>query len=148
SGLAPGAAEKDFMSDLGVSLAPGEVDVGAVVAGSAAEAAGLRAGDTLVAADGRPIGRARDFIDVVKANADRPLAVELLRDGQPLRLVVRPSPVLDEASGMTIGRIGAQLRDRIAMEKVAHGPLDSLAIGARQTWDMSVFSQRMLGKMV
>jgi regulator of sigma E protease len=74
--------------------------------------------------------------------------VELLRDGQPQSLVVQPQSVVDEATGQPVGRIGAQLRDRIAMEKVSHGPLASIAIGARQTWDMSFFSLKMLGKMV
>ena len=148
STLPPGAAEKDFMTELGVRLAPGEVDIGALTPGSAAEGAGLLPGDTLVAVDGHPIGRARDLIERVRASAERPLQLDVLRDGQPLRLVVRPASVREESSGETIGRIGAQLRDRIAMETVAHGPLESLAIGARQTWDMSIFSLKMLGKMV
>jgi len=148
SALAPGAAEKDFMSELGVRLAPGEVDVGAIVAGSAAEAAGLLPGDTLLAIDGHPIGRARDLIERVRANAGQTLELEVLRNGQPQRLAIVPAAVVEEASGETIGRIGAQLRDRIAMEKISHGPLESLAVGARQTWDMSIFSLKMLGKMV
>ena len=148
SALAPGAAEKDFMSELGVRLAPGEVDVGAIVAGSAAEAAGLLPGDTLLAIDGHPIGRARDLIERVRANAGQTLELEVSRNGQPQRLAIVPAAVVEEASGETIGRIGAQLRDRIAMEKISHGPLESLAVGARQTWDMSIFSLKMLGKMV
>ncbi|MFA7504664.1 MAG: RIP metalloprotease RseP [Burkholderiaceae bacterium] len=148
STLAPGAAEKDFMSELGIRLAPGEVDIGAIMAGGAAEAAGLLAGDTLVAVDGHPIGRARDLIERVQASADRQMQFEILRNGQPLFLAVRPAAVVDDASGATVGRIGAQLRDRIAMEKVVHGPLESLGIGVRQTWDMSIFSLRMLGKMI
>src|SRR5690606_30332059 len=139
SALAPGAAEKDFMSELGVRLAPGEVDVGAIVAGSAAEAAGLLPGDTLLAIDGHPIGRARDLIERVRANAGQTLELEVSRNGQPQRLAIVPAAVVEEASGETIGRIGAQLRDRIAMEKISHGPLESLAVGARQTWDMSIF---------
>lgn len=148
SALPPGAAEGDFLGALGVRLAPGEVDIGAVVEGSPAQAAGLRPGDTIVAVGGEPVGRARDVIDRVKASAGRPLQVEVLRDGQPQSLVVQPQSVVDEATGQPVGRIGAQLRDRIAMEKVSHGPLASIAIGARQTWDMSFFSLKMLGKMV
>jgi regulator of sigma E protease len=34
------------------------------------------------------------------------------------------------------------------MELVRYGPLESLARGVKQTWDMSVFSLRMLGKML
>jgi regulator of sigma E protease len=148
SELPQGAAEGDFLGALGVRLAPGEVDIGAVMPGSPAEAAGFAPGDTLVAVEGRPVGRAREFIERVKASPGRPLQVDVLRDGQSRRVVVRPESVVDEATGQSIGRIGAQLRDRIAMETVTHGPLESLALGVRQTWEMSVFSLKMLGKMV
>ncbi len=147
SGLPPGAAEGDFMSALGVRLAPGEVDIGAVMEDSPAQAAGLLPGDTLVAIEGTPVGRARDFIAKVQASAGEVLELEILRDGQSRRLTVRPAAA-EDSSGETIGRIGAQLRDRIAMETVSHGVLESLAIGVRQTWDMSIFSLKMLGKMV
>src|SRR5690606_2378704 len=90
----------------------------------------------------------RDLIERVRANAGQTLELEVLRNGQPQRLAIVPAAVVEEASGETIGRIGAQLRDRIAMEKISHGPLESLALGARQTWDMSIFSLKMLGKMV
>jgi len=47
-----------------------------------------------------------------------------------------------------IGRIGAGLQDRLLMQTVRYGALESLGQGARQTWDMSLFSLRMLGKML
>jgi regulator of sigma E protease len=52
-----------------------------------------------------------------------------------------------DRTGVT-GRIGAALQDRILMEEVRYGALESVAHGARQTWEMSLFSLRMLGKML
>jgi regulator of sigma E protease len=53
-----------------------------------------------------------------------------------------------EDEGRMIGRIGAALQNRVEMVRIQHGPLDALAYGTRQTWDMSWFSLRMLGKML
>src|SRR5690606_25459970 len=103
SALAPGAAEGDFMSALGVRLAPGEVDVGAVMADSPAQAAGLLPGEPRVAVEGHPVGRARDFVAKVQASAGQPLRLDVLRDGQPQRLTVRPSSVVESSTGETIG---------------------------------------------
>jgi regulator of sigma E protease len=47
-----------------------------------------------------------------------------------------------------IGRIGASLQNRFEMVRVDRGPLDAIAYGVRQTWEMSWFSLRMLGKML
>jgi regulator of sigma E protease len=52
------------------------------------------------------------------------------------------------AGAAPIGRIGAGLQDRLLMQTVRYGALESLGQGVRQTWDMSVFSLRMLGKML
>jgi regulator of sigma E protease len=50
--------------------------------------------------------------------------------------------------GQTIGRIGAGIGARVAMVDVRYGPLESLHRAVVRIWDMSVFSLRMLGKMV
>ena len=46
-----------------------------------------------------------------------------------------------------IGRIGASISHRVETVEVRYGGLEALARATRQTWDMSVFSLRMLGKM-
>src|SRR5690606_17222962 len=94
--------------------------------------------------------RATDLIDAVKANPGIPLQLAVLRGSEAVTLTVVPRPVPGEGddSGRTIGRIGAALQDRVQMETVRHGPLESVWQGVHQTWDMSVFTLRMLGRMV
>jgi regulator of sigma E protease len=53
-----------------------------------------------------------------------------------------------EESGKKIGRIGAALIDRIVFDTVQYGPLEGIGQGIKQTWDMSIFSLKMMGKMV
>ncbi len=72
------------------------------------------------------------------------------REGVELALRVVPQAVAGEGpdAGTTIGRIGAALQDRVQMDTVRYGPVESLWQGATRTWDMSVFTLRMLGRML
>ena len=149
--LPEGAAEKDFLRQLGLELAPGRIELGALSPDGAAAAAGLQPGDRLLSVGGEPVARSRDVIERVKASPERPLAFVVERGGDEISIPVTPQARVAEAgedAGRTIGRIGAALHDRIRMETVRFGPLESLAWGVGQTWDMSIFSLRMLGKML
>lgn len=151
SGLADGEIEKDFMRTLGLELAGGTVVIGSVMPDGSAAKAGLLAGDEVRAVDGRPITRATDLIAVLKDSAGREVPLDIRRGEGEQRIVVVPQAQRSdraEDQGRTVGRIGAALQNRVEMVRVDHGPLDALAWGARQTWDMSWFSLRMLGKMV
>ena len=65
--------------------------VGSVAEGSAAETAGLRAGDRILRIDGSTIQRFEELRAIVMVNADTPLKVDLERDSQPLTLTVTPA---------------------------------------------------------
>ncbi len=150
-GLPSGEIEKDFMRTLGLDLAGGIVTIGSVLPDGSAAKAGLLAGDEVLAVDGRPVARASDLIDVLRERAEREVPLVIRRGGVEQRIVVVPQPQRSdrpEDAGRTIGRIGAALQNRVEMVRVDHGPIDALVYGARQTWDMSWFSLRMLGKMV
>jgi len=142
SGLPADEAERDFLGTLGLRIAPGDVAIGNVVEGGAAERDGLRAGDLIRAIDGKPIERARQVIEVVQASAGQPLRFGVMRDGAEVTLSVTPQ----QQEG--VGRIGAGLQDRLAMQTVRFGPLESGGHGVQQTWEMSAFSLRMMGKML
>ncbi|HRO60660.1 MAG TPA: RIP metalloprotease RseP [Burkholderiaceae bacterium] len=85
-----------------------------------------------------------------KAAPDRELRLLVEREGVELALRVVPQAVAGEGpdAGTTIGRIGAALQDRVQMDTVRYGPVESLWQGATRTWDMSVFTLRMLGRML
>ncbi|MEW6690577.1 MAG: RIP metalloprotease RseP, partial [Pseudomonadota bacterium] len=79
------------------------------------------------------------------------LRLELERSGTRLKVDVLPEPVSER--GVQIGRIGAAPRvpaidsERIFV-RMRYGPLESLGKAIAKTWDISVFSLRMLGKML
>jgi regulator of sigma E protease len=119
---------------------------------SPAEMAGLLAGDEIVGVNGQPIESWSDFVQVIRSSPDVPLQLEVLRGGQYKTLAITPREIVDD-KGERIGRIGAAVRDdgrdRSALfVTVRHGFLPALGKALTETWDQSVFSVRMMAKMV
>lgn len=141
--------ERDPLHFLGLSLAPGQVIIGSLVAGEAAIEAGLLAGDRVLSVNGEPIRRARDLIERVRDSAGTPISIAVARGVDEITLRVTPvahgAPAPD---GRARGRIGAMLQDRVRTETVQAGPVDSVVQGVERTWEMSAFSVRMLGRML
>jgi len=145
--------DSDFLRALGFSRLqlPLPPVIGRVVSGGAAERSGLRASDEIVAIDGEPIARWDQLVAKVSASAERQLALSVKRSGALLQINVTPQGTLDKDG--RIGRIGAApYIDPAAMQKhmveVRHSPWDAMAKALGRTWDTSLFSLRMLGKMI
>jgi membrane-associated protease RseP (regulator of RpoE activity) len=68
--------------------------IDAVAAGSPAAKAGIRAGDEIVALNGRPVGSWEAVGPVVKANKGKAVEVTVLRDGR--RVTLTATPVEDQ----------------------------------------------------
>jgi regulator of sigma E protease len=145
--------ESDTLERVGLRLFRPPLDpvLGRVVAGSAAERAGLRSDDRVTHAGGAPVATWEALVLAVRAHPGAVLPLTVEREGVQLRIDVLPETVTE--NGARIGRIGAAPRipaadaDRIVV-RVSYGPLDSLAKAAAKTWDISVFSLKMLGKML
>jgi regulator of sigma E protease len=145
--------ESDTLERIGLRLyrPPLEPVLGRVVQGGAAERAGLIAGDRVTHAGGAPVRDWDGLVQAVRAHPGSVLQLAVERDGARLRVDVLPDAVSE--NGARIGRIGAAPRipaaesERIVV-RVSYGPLDSLAKAVTKTWDISVFSLKMLGKML
>jgi regulator of sigma E protease len=140
--------DDDFMTRLGFEVGGGAPSVASVLPGSAAEQAGLRPGDRLIALDGAPVGSSTRFIGDVKSHAGRSLALRIERGGVEQTLAIVPQAQRDEETGQTIGRIGAALTMPARGVEVRYGPLESVELGARRTWEISLYSLRMFGRMI
>ena len=145
--------DRDFLSKIGLSPYRLKVDpvLDEVVAGSAAARAGLRSGDRVVAVAGKPVERWETFVEAIVARPDQTVDVDIARGNQQLTVSVRPDRITE--NGRTFGRIGVKPRiDPANIEKlrilVRHGPFESIPLAVKKVWDMSVFSLKMMGRML
>ncbi|HTM59722.1 MAG TPA: RIP metalloprotease RseP [Burkholderiales bacterium] len=125
--------------------------LGQIVPGGAAERAGLGTGDRILRVDATPIDTWETFVNAVRAHPGTPMALTVERAGAARNVDVTPDAVT--ANGARIGRIGAgpQQPEGYAEKlliRVQYGPIASLGKAAAKTWDISVFSLKMLGKML
>jgi regulator of sigma E protease len=125
--------------------------LGQIVTGGAAERAGLGPGDRILRVDATPIDTWETFVNAVRAHPGTPMALTVERAGAARGVEVVPDAV--SANGVRIGRIGAGPRQpegyaEKLLIRVQYGPLASLGRALAKTWDISVFSLKMLGKML
>lgn len=151
STLGSEALDGNPLPRVGLALWGGPPRVGHVAEGSAAQQAGLQPGDRVLEAARTPLGSARQLIELIRNSPEQAISLLIERDGRQVSLTVTPQRVLDhgvKGESREIGRIGAELGERPEMIRVHHGPIESLTLALGKTWDMTVFSLRMLGKMV
>lgn len=125
--------------------------IGRLVAGGVAERAGLLPGDRVTALDGQAITIWHDLVLHVREAAGRPVKVDFERAGQRMTLEVIPDAVSER--GRTVGKIGVAVADSDEIRReirvfVSHGFVEAGAKALAETWDKSVFSLVMLGKML
>lgn len=120
--------------------------VSSVEPGSPADKAGLQLGDLILGVDGSAISGADAFVRAMRARPGQVVSLRLARSGTELE--VKVTPARTERDGQVFGRIGAGLDDRPTLIAVDYGVGESLVKAVAHTWEMSVFSLKMLGRMV
>ena len=122
-------------------------EVGQVLPGSAAEAGGMLAGDTVVSIDGRPIDRFEDVQQVVRLNPAVPMVMVVTRNGEPVTLNVTPSRVeeKDRLGRHQIGQLG--IRGGKA-KYVRRNPVSAVVHAVGETWNLSATTLGGVWQMV
>jgi regulator of sigma E protease len=115
-----------------------------LVAGGPGERAGLKVGDQVTAVDGKPVLDGIALIEAIRGAGGRTLAIAVLRDGAPLVLPVTPE--FDAARKVWVIKAVPALAPQ--MVKVSAGPLAALRKAVAKTWDTSVLSVKMIGRMI
>lgn len=143
--------ESNVPAALGLRTDLGPPLIAEVIPGKPAERAGLATGDRIVAIEGRAVRSPADVAVVTNARAEQPIVFTVARGGTAREVTVTPEA--QDQNGRRVGIAGLKLAvDPAMVEKlsltVRYGPLDSLAQGARKTWELSVFTLRMLGRIV
>jgi len=125
--------------------------IGKIADDSVAQRAGLREGDHILRVDGLAVQRWNEVVEVVRAHPGKVVRLEIRRDGKELELTVTPQPTNE--SGRLVGKIGAAPQVdhaawRAMLAEASYGPIEALGRSLRKTWETSVISLKMLGKMV
>jgi regulator of sigma E protease len=124
--------------------------IGEVFAGGAAEKSGLKAGDLIYQVGAVPVidgAQLRELIRTsVKADKGTTQVWKLDRNGRAQSIEVTPDAHDDK--GTIVGRISAYVGATPEMVDVQYGPIDGLWRGVVRTWEVSVLTLRMMGKML
>jgi regulator of sigma E protease len=143
--------EGNFVSALGLKIDLGPPRINDVLPGRPAAVAGLRAGDAIVAIDGQNVRSPSEVAAITNAHPGERLAFTVLRDGASQNIVVVPEP--SDQDGKKIGLAGMRLAvDPAAVAQIGttvrYGPAEAVVQGARKTWELSLFTVKMLGRIL
>ena len=121
--------------------------VGQLTPGGAAELAGIQAGDEITSIDGESARFWTELLTLVRSKPGETVDVGYLRGGQAMSVSLTLG---DEGSGDSRrGLIGIGLADTAADYYYrTYSPLESLAAAVDKTWTSTLFTIRMLGRMV
>jgi len=124
--------------------------IGRLVSGAPAERAGLLAGDRVLSLDGQVIATWHELVVFIRDAADRTVRVEFERGGQVDVIELQPEAIQER--GRTVGKIGVAVADAHAGRElrtfVSYGFFAAGAKAVAETWDKSVFTLVMMGKML
>ena len=145
--------EQDTLRPLGIVRYDPVIEpvVGTVLPDGVAARAGFQVGDQLLAVDGKAIANWQGWVEIIRQHPGKTLRIEYRRQGRLGTLTLTPDAV-NEGSQL-VGKIGAGPKVDEAifaslMTEVRYGPIDALWQGAIKTWDMSIFTLEMMGRMV
>ena len=117
-----------------------------VMEGGAADRAGLQPGDEIVQMGETRIADSSQLQEFVKPNAHRQVTAKVRRGGEILEL---PITIGEDTEGeKQVGRIGVLFSQEQILSLQKYGPVSALGHAATKTWDMSVFTLQIVGRML
>ena len=111
--------------------------VGRVEPGSAAETAGVRAGDRLLVANGKPIRDMTEYASVVRDAKEKPVAVQIQRGASTIAITI---PSAGAADDLTRGVVPQTKVLKLSL-------LPALRYSAQENWKMLKYAMSALGRM-
>jgi regulator of sigma E protease len=150
-GLHARGSDPQLAKTIGIVSPFTQAGIAEVLPGGAAEKAGLKAGDKVLAIDGRKISDGVQLFDAIRASGRSGVAQAqswtVERAGRTMTIDVTPAVERDDSG--SFGRINARVGSgRPEMVRVQYGPIEGVTRAVDRTWEMAAFSLRMLGKMV
>ena len=123
--------------------------IGSFIPGSAAERAGLRAGDLILEVGGQPVFTPEEITQAIQKRAGQPFEMTVQRGETRLRLTVTAVSVKEKnptGGEVEVWRIGVNIVTKVVRYE-PYGPLTAATEGVVKTWDMSVLTAKGLWKL-
>lgn len=125
--------------------------IGEVLPDGAAERSGLLQYDEIIAANNTPIDSWTAWVKFIRENPSRTVFIEAIRNEKVVSIELVPDAVED--AGLTVGRIGAAAFNPGDMfddyfTKERYNLYQGVVKAIEKTWEMSVLTLRVLGKML
>lgn len=139
---------------MGLSIwRPSTPVIAKVMPGGAAAKSGLQPGDQILSMNGQAVTSTSAWIKEIQQHAGQGMSLVVERDGKQIPLTLTPRPKMRD--GHVQGFIDAQIGgivpksvQAILRTEVRYGPLQALSEGAARTWDMTVLTLRVMGKLI
>ncbi len=149
--LPPSEWEGNFMPTLGLKADLGPPIVDQVIAGKPAERAGLKPGDRIVAIDGVPVSSPADVASRTNAKPGLPVTYRIVRGNETFEATLTTE--ITEQAGHRIGIAGVRLKvdpdvARALSVTLRYGVIEALGQSAKKTWELSLFTLKMLGRIL
>ena len=149
SSIDASTADNTLFRDIGFVSPYSPARIGDVLAGGAAERAGLQPGDIVVSANGVPIVDASQLREHIRASVPSGLALpqvwQIQRGNAPVSLNLVPSIV--QEGDLKIGRIGAVVGTMPSMVTVRYGLFEGVRRSLNRTWEVSILTLKMMGRI-
>lgn len=145
--------KQDPIVSLGIMPVGARLDskVVEVTPDSAAEKAGLQAGDRIVKVDGQPIDTWHPFTYFVRQSPNKTLELLVERNGASLVLNITPTAIALK-DGSEVGQVGAKLQvlppDEQYLIMQQYNPFSALYEASDKTWQLMGLTVKMIGKLV
>lgn len=145
--------EGDVLERLGVRFYRPDLPavIGEVVANGVADRVGLLPGDRVLSIAGKDVSSWYDLVTIIRDSATRSIRLEVERQGEIVSVALVPESVMER--GQTVGKIGVAVADgpkprREVKTFISYGMVEAAGKALEETWDKSIFSLVMMGKML
>ena len=124
--------------------------IGTVQPGGAAEAAGFRKGDRVLAINGEQINDFSELADIVGIAPERKLTFDIIRDGERLTLAATMKAIEttgEDGTSITIGRLGVS-PDPEQVRYERQNPLMAIWLGGERTFALTMNILGHIGELI
>jgi regulator of sigma E protease len=153
TGIQPDDLDGDFLKKIGLTIYQPDMEpiIAQVTPESAGSRAGLRAGDRILEVNSKQIALWEELVQEIRANPGALLRLRIQRNSETVSIEAIPDTATEGSE--KVGKLGIGPKiDQAEFEKlmveISYAPGTAMIRAISKTWETSVFTLQMLGKML